>query len=150
MLDNRSSPVIIRPAAAEDADQLAPLCDQLGYPSTPQDVTRRLARILDNEGHAIFVATDRKGTIIGWVHVYLRHLIEEDLSAEVGGLVVEEEHRLHGAGRLLMQRAEDWARQHGCRYVTVRSNILRTAAHQFYERLGYLRIKTQLAYRKLL
>ncbi|RME89494.1 MAG: GNAT family N-acetyltransferase [Anaerolineae bacterium] len=150
MLGSDKSPITIRLAAASDAEQLAPLCDQLGYPSTPQEVAARMERILGDERHAVFVAADRKGNLIGWVHVYLRPLLEEDLSAEVGGMVVEESYRLHGAGRLLMQHAEDWARQRGCRYVTVRSNIIRTAAHQFYERLGYVRIKTQLAFRKFL
>jgi hypothetical protein len=30
----------------------------------------------------------------------------------------------------------------------VRSNVVRAESHQFYERLGYARVKTQHAYRK--
>jgi hypothetical protein len=32
--------------------------------------------------------------------------------------------------------------------MTVRSNVVRAESHPFYERLGYVRSKTQHAYRK--
>jgi predicted N-acetyltransferase YhbS len=34
--------------------------------------------------------------------------------------------------------------------MTVRSNVVRSGSHPFYERLGYARSKTQHAYRKAL
>jgi GNAT superfamily N-acetyltransferase len=70
------------------------------------------------------------------------------MQAEIGGLVVGESHRGQGVGQLLMQQAEEWARARGCRAVYLRTNVIRTDAHRFYERLGYTRIKTQHAFRK--
>jgi GNAT superfamily N-acetyltransferase len=75
-------------------------------------------------------------------------LIESDACAEIGGLVVDEGSRGEGAGRLLVQQVEQWARHRGCTSVYLRSNILRERARIFYERLGYTRIKTQHAFRK--
>ena len=39
-------------------------------------------------------------------------------------------------------------RRRGLGVIAVRSNVARTESHPFYERLGYVRTKTQHAYRK--
>ena len=57
---------------------------------------------------------------------------------------------LYGIGKLLMERAEMWAREHGCKIVSLRSNVIRERAHAFYERLGYKHVKTQKSFRKVL
>ena len=86
--------------------------------------------------------------MIGWVQVFLSPLFTSDRVAEVGALVVDEERRRSGAGRLLMERAEQWSREHGCRSVFLRSNIVRKDAHDFYGKLGYTKTKTQSMFRK--
>jgi GNAT superfamily N-acetyltransferase len=75
---------------------------------------------------------------------------EQDPVAEIAGLVVDAEWRGSGVGKLLMQRAEDWARANGLRMVVLRSNVIRSEAHAFYESIGYTRFKTQHAFRKQL
>ena len=45
-------------------------------------------------------------------------------------------------------RAEEWARQQGCSVVRLWSSSVRTAAHRFYEDLGYTNIKTQYSFMK--
>jgi GNAT superfamily N-acetyltransferase len=74
--------------------------------------------------------------------------VERDPRAEVGGLVVDERFRGSGVGRLLMQQAEDWAREKGYREVVLRSNVIREHAHRFYESLGYTVTQTQKHFRK--
>jgi len=139
----------IRSAKPEDAVRLAELATQLGYPSSREQVERRLAEVLPNADHAVLVAVEN-GRVIGWGHAYVCRLVESERSAELGGLVVDEEERGSGAGRLLMEHLEAWARTKGCRAVTLRSNILRKDAHAFYHKLGYTQIKTQHAFRKSL
>jgi len=141
---------VIRRARAEDAEAVAGLSDQLGYPTSPEEVERRLRRILGDDGHALFVAEDRDGKVIGWVHIYLCPLVEVALQAEVGGLVVDERHRGQGVGQRLLEWAEQWAAQKGCSAVTVRSNVIRERAHRFYARLGYRTVKTQRVFTKSL
>lgn len=141
-----NTPPTIRPAKPEDAGRLADLATQLGYPSTPQEITRRLVPISSHAEHAVFVA-ESEGEVAGWVHVYLHSLLIADTEAEIGGLVVDEARRGTGVGRLLMQQAERWALEQGCGSVYVRSNVIRTEAHKFYEELGYVRFKTQHAFR---
>jgi hypothetical protein len=41
-----------------------------------------------------------------------------------------------------------WAAGRALDVITVRSNVARAESHPFYERLGYVRAKTQHAYRK--
>lgn len=67
--------------------------------------------------------------------------------AQIGGLVVAEAARRSGAGRRFMQAAEQWAREHNCWAVYVRSNVIRKEAHQFYERIGY-ELVTSSVFRK--
>jgi GNAT superfamily N-acetyltransferase len=48
----------------------------------------------------------------------------------------------------LLQEAEKWAKRTGCQGMSVRSNVIRERAHQFYEKHGYEHYKTQKAFRK--
>jgi len=140
----------IRLASAGDAKRIAVLCQQLGYPASQEEVQRRLCQIQQDKRHAVYVAELPGGHVIGWVHVYVCQLLETDPQAEIGGLVVDEAHRRCGIGRLLMQHAEQWAREKECGTVHLRSNVVRKDAHVFYERIGYSSVKTQRVFRKVL
>lgn len=140
--------VIIRRARKEDAAAIADLAGQLGYPSTREQVERRLERVLPDAAHAVFVAQAPGGKMAGWMHVFGYHVLEADPRAEVAGLVVDAAQRGGGVGRLLMQQAEQWAREKGYTAVNLRSNIVRHEAHAFYQRIGYEMPKTQHVFRK--
>lgn len=146
--DDKSSVVSIRLAALEDAAALAGLSTQLGYATSEDDARRRLIQVAGNPENVVFVAALREGRVVGWLHAYLCHLVESDMYAEIGGLVVDQQHRRSGGGRLLMQHAEQWARSKCCKAVSLRSNIIREGAHAFYPSLGYEIVKTQHAFRK--
>lgn len=143
-----NEPVAIRRATAADAGRLAELCGQLGYPASLGQMQPRLTEILQDEGNVISVAVRPDGQIVGWVQVYERQLLMVDRHVEMGGLVVDEEFRGRGIGRMLVDWAEAWAREHGCGALYLRSNVDREAAHHFYEGLGYQLVKTQRAYQK--
>jgi len=143
-------PIAIRPATGEDAEAIAALSSPLGYPSAAEKVRSRLESLLHRPDDAVWVAETAEARVIGWVHVSVRRLVENDPEAEIGGLIVDEEHRGSGAGRLLMERAEQWARAQGLPSVYLRSNVLRQAAHAFYTKLGYQVVKTQHAFREFI
>ncbi len=138
----------IRRAKSADAQQIAALCGQLGYPATAAQMRARLRRIAPASQNAVFVADSKKDGLIGWVHVSKQPLLEVEIRAEVNGLVVAEGQRSLGAGARLLAAAEDWARKHGCKGMSVRSNVIRERAHKFYERNGYEHYKTQKSFRK--
>ncbi len=140
----------IRPVEPPDHARISELAGQLSYPSTPQEIARRLKGIKDSAEAAVFVAELETGEIAGWIAVFVYRTVEADARAEVSGLVVDERFRSQRVGEHLLARAEDWARGNGCRAIGLRSNVIRDRAHKFYERHGYAHIKTQKAFRKQL
>ena len=157
MAKKHTAPALrIRRARASDAPQLAILSGQLGYPSTPAEIAKRLRRLRPVSQHAVFVAEAfgpgaqrvTSKLVIGWLHVSVEHLVEVGTRAEVNSLIVADGQRSLGAGAQLLKAAEEWALIQGCKSVSVRSNVIRDRAHKFYERNGYEHYKTQKAFRK--
>jgi len=147
-----SAKMKIRRGRRGDAERIAQLSGELGYPASAAQVATRLRQLTPVSKHAVFVAEspDAATGVVGWVHVSVAHLLESDIRAEVNGLVVAEGQRSAGAGAKLLEAAEEWARRRGCRGMNVRSNVIRERAHGFYERNGYEHYKTQKAFRKAL
>jgi GNAT superfamily N-acetyltransferase len=138
----------IRRAKSGDAPRIAELSGQLGYPTTAAQMRERLRGIKPASQHVVFIAESAKEGVIGWLNVSRQPLLEVEIRAEVNGLVVAEGKRSLGAGARLLAAAEDWARKHGCKSMSVRSNVIRERAHKFYERNGYQHYKTQKSFRK--
>ena len=138
----------IRLAKTPDAARLAELAGELGYPATAAQIRQRLRGIRPAAQHALLVAETKDAGVIGWIHVSKQPLLEVDLRAEINGFIVAEGHRSLGAGARLLAAAEEWARKHACKGMSVRSNVVRERAHQFYERNGYEHYKTQKSFRK--
>jgi len=145
---NKNNDLKIRIAKAGDAAELADLSGQLGYPATAAQIRQRLRAIRPASLNSVFVAETKDAGVVGWLHVCKQALLESDVRAEVNGLVVAEGHRSLGAGARLIAAAEEWARKHGCKFMSVRSNVMRERAHKFYERNGYEHYKTQKSFRK--
>lgn len=138
----------IRVAVEADADAIAALTTQLGYPAMGQDMSRRLRRVLDDPEQLVLVSCDAAGQPVGWIHVGPRALLETDVHYEIFGLIVDEAHRRGGRARRLVTAGERWAATQGATVLAVHSNIVRAESHPFYERAGYVRVKTQHVYRK--
>lgn len=141
------APATIRAARLSDAGEIAQLTTQLGYDLTEADAADRLSRLLLRDDQQFFVA-DVDGRAVGWAHVVVAEYIDAEPFALIGGLVVDRNHRRLGIGRALMDRAEAWATERGCSIVRLTSSATRTAAHRFYEGLGYTNIKTQYSFIK--
>jgi GNAT superfamily N-acetyltransferase len=127
----------IRQARASDASTLAELTTQLSYPVAQEELARRLEPILLDQSAAVLVAVDDSDTPVGWIHVFIKQLLERSGSVLIGGLVVDERHRSRGIGQQLLQAGEAWAREQGMASMTLYSRQARTRAHRFYERHGY-------------
>lgn len=137
----------VRLAVPEDAEQIAQLSGQLGYPASTGETLQRLAEISGYAEHAVYVS-DEDGTLPGWIHVAVAPSLLACKRAEIVGLVVHEQHRGRGVGRALMEQAEQWAKEMDCISVRLRSNVQRDGAHAFYEKSGYRFTKLQKAFSK--
>jgi GNAT superfamily N-acetyltransferase len=139
----------IRAARPGDADALAGLTGQLGYPSTPGEIEARLARLAARpESDLVLVSVDTDDRATGWAHVQLRPLLELDATAQLAGLVVDERLRSNGVGAALLAAAEAWATTHGAEVMVVSSRVTRRRAHRFYRRHGYASWKESVWLRK--
>ncbi|PYI92044.1 MAG: N-acetyltransferase [Verrucomicrobia bacterium] len=140
---------IVRRARSTDAADVAELSGILGYPVDHETMQRRLERFGGREEHVVFVA-EISGKIVGWIHGVEHEFLVAGRIGEICGLVVAEGERTSGVGRRLVEALEQWARGRGLDQVSVRSNVVRTESHPFYEKVGYVRLKTQHTYRKRL
>jgi len=86
--------------------------------------------------------------VAGWVYIFGAHRLQTEPFAEIGGLIVDGAQRSKGIGTALMRAAESWAAARGYARVLVRSNVIRAEAHEFYERLGFSRFKSQAIFSK--
>jgi GNAT superfamily N-acetyltransferase len=139
----------VRLARTTDAARLAALSAVLGYPSAEDVMLGRLTRLLGRASDLVLVV-ESADDIVGWVHAAEQDLLESGRRCEILGLVVDAGHRGQGTGRRLVEQVERWAAARGLELIVVRSNVTRAESHPFYQRLGYVRTKTQHAYRKQL
>ena len=145
-----SSHDFIRIAEERDISALVSLCEELGYPTSPEQMRHRFAEVTRQKHDGILVAEDSTGKVVGFIHIRLRQLLLTELTAEICGLVVKEGLRGRGFGKALMAAAEEWAARNGCNNVSLRSNVSRQAAHAFYITNGFKITKTQYAFSKKL
>jgi GNAT superfamily N-acetyltransferase len=146
----RAAEIVVRRARASDIAQLTALCGQLGYPSSEEEVRGRLAGIEAAPQHALWVAETGDGRLAGFLNAFVMRTIDTDARVEIAALVVDDAQRSRGVGPLLIEQAEAFGRENGCKTIGLRSNVIRERAHKFYERLGYVHYKTQKSFRKAL
>ena len=140
----------LRAATAADAEALASLSGQLGYPADAATIVRRLDGIAAHDAGVVLVAVDAQDAPVGFAHVQPRHLLIAEPFAELVALVVDETARDQHVGSALLAAAEAWAREQGLANMRVRSNVIRERAHRFYLREGYVEKKRQAVFLKRL
>src|SRR5207244_8272250 len=87
----------VRPMRIDDAQAVATLATQLGYPSNEAQLAERIPRLLGLGDAAAMVAEDA-GAVVAWIHVELRRTLVADHEAQVMALVVDERCRGRGIG----------------------------------------------------
>ncbi len=137
----------LREARIEDAEELARLAGELGYPCGVAVMEERL-RASRPEEEAWLVAEGADGRPLGLLHVARFRCPMQGTYARVGALVVDARHRGAGLGRALLGRAERWARARGLARIGLESRTTRERAHAFYRGLGYRDVKAQLVFEK--
>jgi len=139
--------VSIRRLSVDDAEAAAELSSQLGYPSSPGDLRKRIEELSHTTDRVAFAAVV-DGQIVGWIDAAMERHLQYAASAVIGGLVVREDMRGQSVGRRLCLEVAEWARSKSVPLVRVRSQIKREDAHRFYLRDGYRKVKTSLVFEK--
>lgn len=128
--------IVLRAATADDAERIATLFTDEGYPAGPSAIVERLARF-DGPAARVTVA-DAGGEVIGFIAFHaLPRFEHDDTFVRILALVVDPGVRERGIGRLLMEEVERVAREGGAAFVEVTAGHHRPDARHLYESLGY-------------
>jgi N-acetylglutamate synthase-like GNAT family acetyltransferase len=127
----------IRDARPEDAEQLARLVGQLGYPASVEAVARRVNRLAASEADRLVVA-ELEEQVVGLASVHVSLSVEYDQpAAKLSAIVVHGSCRRNGVGEALVRTMEEEARARGCCLIFLTTSERRGDAHTFYRRLGF-------------
>ncbi|MGH2896310.1 MAG: GNAT family N-acetyltransferase [Solirubrobacteraceae bacterium] len=127
----------IRIAGPRDADRVAVLITELGYPHDREQASAQLLAWATEPQGEVLVA-EAGGAVAGFTAVHRVPYFERPGAfARVVALSVDGGHRRAGVGRRLMAAVERWAAAHDCMTVEVTSLRSRHGAHHFYTALGY-------------
>lgn len=128
--------VTLRDATAADAERIATLFTDEGFPVGESGVATRLQRFAVPGSHV--VVADVEGEVLGFIAFHVVHRFEgDDPFVRIVALVVDPGVRERGVGRLLMDGAEQAGRRQGALFVEVTSGHHRPEARHLFEALGY-------------
>jgi GNAT superfamily N-acetyltransferase len=132
-----SEPVLtIRRAEEGDAESIATLFTDEGYPSGPSDIVERLTRFASD--HSQVVVAEHDGDLLGFMAVHaLPRFEHDDRILRVLALVVDAGARERGVGHALMAEAERIGTELGAAFVEVTAGHHRPDARRLYESIGY-------------
>ncbi|MBL0079018.1 MAG: GNAT family N-acetyltransferase [Bacteroidetes bacterium] len=126
----------------KDAEQIQLLSAQLGYKITLKQTIAQIISIQKDE-NAFAILAIQNEKVCGWLHGFIAIRLESLPFAEIGGLIVDENHRNKGIANGLIQEFVHWSKSKNIDKVRVRCNAIRTETHVFYEKLGFVENKTQ-------
>ena len=128
--------ITLRPATPDDAERIAALFTDEGYPAGPSDIVERLARF--DSDHSRVIVADGGGEVLGFVAIHaLPRFEHSDRVVRIMALVVDAGERGRGIGRLLMEEAERLGREVDAAFAEVTAGHHRPDARRLYEELGY-------------
>ncbi|GAB3547017.1 aminoglycoside 6'-N-acetyltransferase [Spirosoma fluminis] len=107
-------------------------------PEEMEDVTNAIAQ---SPKETAFIVRDESGTAIGFLNLSLRHDYVPGAThkpvAFVEGLYVRPAYQQQGIGRQLIERAEQWAREQGCRELASDALLDNVASAEFHNKVGF-------------
>lgn len=134
----------VREALVSDAEGIhtltCELADAVGdrHPDVTA-VKERLAELLEETRAGVLVAEDGEGGISGAVSYWIKpDLAHGDTVVEIPMLVVGQNARRNGVGRMLMDEIRDLAGQRGAALVELVATRQNETAREFYDSLGFV------------
>jgi GNAT superfamily N-acetyltransferase len=126
----------IRAAGPSDAEAIAALFTDEGYPAGPSDIVERMTRFASP--HSRVLIAEHEGGVLGFIAIHaLPRFEHDDRIVRVLALVVDAGARERGVGHQLMAETERIAAELGAAFVEVTSGHHRPEARRLYESMGY-------------
>ncbi|MFS8203203.1 N-acetyltransferase family protein (plasmid) [Streptomyces sp. CWNU-52B] len=134
----------IRPAGADDVPAIVAMLadDPLGSQrESPEDLTPYLTALdrLSKDPNQHLVVAVREGRVVGTLQLTIvPGLARKGATRSIIEAVrVHADERGSGLGTRFIEWAVERSRSEGCQLVQLTSDVTRTDAHRFYERLGF-------------
>ena len=126
----------IRPATETDAEPIAALFTDEGYPAGPSDIVQRLTRFASE--HSRVLVAEHEEALLGFIALHAMPRFEhDDRILRVLALVVDAGARERGVGRALMAEAERIGAELEVAFIEITAGHHRPEARRLYESLGY-------------
>jgi len=126
----------IRRATADDAEAIASLFTDEGYPAGPSDIVERLTRFASD--HSQVLVAEHEATVLGFVAFHAMPRFEhDDRIVRILAVVVDAGARERGVGRGLISAVESIATDLGAAFVEITAGHHRPEARHLYESIGY-------------
>jgi ribosomal protein S18 acetylase RimI-like enzyme len=128
----------VRAAKPSDAKALVRLMRLLDHKTDDKGVKKRIAALAKDKLPQLVATLDQE--VVGLIGIHRMLAIHRDKPVgRITILVVSEEARGQGIGRMLVEAAEKELKKLGCGMVEVTSNDRLSRAHAFYRHIGYER-----------
>ena len=133
----------VREATTKDAADIQRLVQELAEtvgdaPPVEEAVRKRLGQLLETPRSRVLVVENGRG-VVGAVSFWIKpDLAHGDTIVEVPMLVVAEDHRRNGVGRLLMEEVRSIASENGASLIELVATTANVAAREFYHSLGFV------------
>ncbi|HET7027533.1 MAG TPA: GNAT family N-acetyltransferase [Candidatus Limnocylindrales bacterium] len=128
--------VTVRPAVPADAEAIAALLTDEGYPAGGSDIVERLERF--GSSYSRVLVADLDAEVLGFLAVHVIPRFEhDDRIVRIVALIVDPAARERGVGGRLMAEAERIGNEVEAAFVEVTAGHHRPDARRLYESLGY-------------
>ena len=143
--DQQENRNMIRNIRIEDAQALDNICrTSLGHETTAALLTQRIQELSEDPFYYITVFEDDiTNQVLGFIQAERYNLLYGGNGWNVIALAVSETAQNQGIGKQLLTSLEKLAARESYTFVRLNCNTIRTEAHMFYERMGYVCDKTQ-------
>ncbi len=141
--------MFLRQALVNDFERIHKLSSQLGYGYPTFQLKKNLKEIMTLKDHRIYVIENENNEVVGYVHGQIYYLLFFDRLVDILGIVVEQNYRRKGYGKMLMGKIEKWAKENNCRGIRFTSNVKRKEAHLFYKTIGFMNRKESKCFIKI-
>ena len=134
----------VRKATTEDVEIIQVLACELAEtvgdsPPRFEKVRARLVELLEEPRARVLVAEDVGGGVVGVSSLWIKpDLAHGDTVVEVPTLVVAQNSRREGVGKLLMQEAQRLGAEGGANLIELVATTGNVAAREFYRALGFV------------
>ncbi|WP_433942796.1 GNAT family N-acetyltransferase [Paenibacillus sp. SN-8-1] len=129
----------IRAYESGDVAVMAELMGELGYPTSVDQMNRRMSRIMNNKEYQTYVAVI-DDTVVGMIgiRIALNYELDKEI-IQIISLVTKSAFRGRGVGRALIKFAEQKSIEQGAEIIYLTSGIKaeRMEAHDFYKAKGF-------------